>query len=303
MPHRPDRRRLLPLRRTPGRLLLLGLLAALIAPAAWAQDGDHDHEHDHDAAPATQPAATQPAGEQPNLSELSYSMGYQLGAQLRRQGGSQLEPDRVADGVSDALAGTEPGIAPGRMAQYLILYQRGLLEAQGRAIEEQIELAKQAGDESRRAFLEERLRQTRQALSQQAAMIRNGQEGQRFLAENAEKDGVEVTDSGLQYTVESQGQGDAPVAGDTVAVHYRGTLIDGTEFDSSYARGEPATFALKTGPGGVIGGWVEGLQLVQPGGKIKLFVPPGLAYGAQGNGQIPPNATLVFEVELLEVNP
>lgn len=106
-----------------------------------------------------------------------------------------------------------------------------------------------------------------------------------------------VTASGLQYKILSQGSGPHPKATDTVTVHYRGTLLDGREFDSSYSRGEPTSFPLN----GVIPGWTEGLQLIQPGGKIKLIIPPELAYGSQGFGPIQPNATLIFEIELLAI--
>jgi FKBP-type peptidyl-prolyl cis-trans isomerase len=120
-----------------------------------------------------------------------------------------------------------------------------------------------------------------------------------FLAENAEKSGIEITASGLQYKHETVGEGDSPTAASTVTVHYRGTLIDGTEFDSSYSRGEPISFPL----GNVIAGWTEGLQLMKPGGKTTFFIPQNLAYGANPNpnGPIPPLAALVFEVELISV--
>jgi FKBP-type peptidyl-prolyl cis-trans isomerase len=124
-------------------------------------------------------------------------------------------------------------------------------------------------------------------------------EGEAFLAENAGKEGVQVTDSGLQYSVITPSDGATPTAEDSVTVHYRGTLIDGTEFDSSYARGEPATFPLAN----VIPGWTEGLQLMSVGSKYKLFIPQHLGYGERGaGGSIGPFETLIFEVELLEIN-
>ncbi|GAB4175770.1 MAG: FKBP-type peptidyl-prolyl cis-trans isomerase [Wenzhouxiangellaceae bacterium] len=128
---------------------------------------------------------------------------------------------------------------------------------------------------------------------------RNLEEGQAFLAANAQKDGVKVTDSGLQYRVIEEGTGASPSATDRVTVHYRGRLINGVEFDSSYQRGEPATFALNQ----VIPGWTEGLQLMKEGGKYELYIPPELAYGERGApGAIGPNSTLIFEVELLDVH-
>ncbi|SET30215.1 FKBP-type peptidyl-prolyl cis-trans isomerase [Thorsellia anophelis] len=115
----------------------------------------------------------------------------------------------------------------------------------------------------------------------------------------AAESNVVKSDTGLLYLIESEGEGTAPTATDTVSVHYRGMLIDGTEFDSSYSRNEPATFRLDQ----VIPGWTEGLQKIKPGGKIKLVIPPELGYGDQGMATIPANSTLVFEVELLSVNP
>lgn len=122
-----------------------------------------------------------------------------------------------------------------------------------------------------------------------------------FLADNAKAEGVVVTESGLQYTIvtKAEGEGAKPQAEDTVTVHYVGTLVDGTEFDSSIQRGQPATFPLNR----VIPGWTEGLQLMSVGDKFKFVIPADLAYGEQGAGTIPPNSTLVFDVELLEIEP
>lgn len=128
--------------------------------------------------------------------------------------------------------------------------------------------------------------------------VKNQTAGEKFLAENKTRPGVRVTDSGLQYRVVRAGSGAKPTAADTVKVHYRGTLLDGKEFDSSYARNEPATFPLA----GVIPGWTEGVQLMPVGSKYVFWIPSALAYGPNGAGQdIPPNATLKFEVELLEI--
>jgi len=122
--------------------------------------------------------------------------------------------------------------------------------------------------------------------------------GEKFLAENGKREGVKTTASGLQYEIVQAGAGATPKATDKVTVHYKGTLIDGTEFDSSYARGEPVTFPL----GNVIPGWTEGLQLVKAGGKARLYVPSSLAYGERGAGaKIGPNETLIFEVELVAI--
>ncbi len=122
--------------------------------------------------------------------------------------------------------------------------------------------------------------------------------GETFLTENKSKEGVVTTESGLQYIVLKEGTGQKPKATDKVKVHYAGTLIDGKEFDSSYKRGQPTEFTV----GGVIKGWGEALQLMKTGSKYKLFIPPALAYGERGaGGAVPPNATLIFEVELLEI--
>ena len=124
-------------------------------------------------------------------------------------------------------------------------------------------------------------------------------EGEAFLAENAKNDGINVTESGLQYRHETEGTGENPGPTDKVTVHYKGTLLDGTEFDSSYKRGEPISFPLN----GVIPGWTEGLQLMKVGGKTTFYIPQELAYGARPNpgGPIPPYAALIFEVELLGI--
>ena len=124
-------------------------------------------------------------------------------------------------------------------------------------------------------------------------------EGEAFLAENANKDGINVTETGLQYRHDTEGTGNQPGPTDKVTVHYKGTLLDGTEFDSSYKRGEPISFPLN----GVIPGWTEGLQLMKVGGKTTFYIPQDLAYGARPNpgGPIPPYATLIFEVELLGI--
>lgn len=152
------------------------------------------------------------------------------------------------------------------------------------------------GEAVRAAFMQKL--QQKQAAEQQAQAEKNLRESEAFLASNKNKPGVQTTASGLQYQVIRQGNGPKPAATDTVRVHYAGTLLDGTKFDSSYDRGQPAQFALNQ----VIPGWTEGVQLMSVGAKYKFWIPGNLAYGDRGTpGPIGPNQTLVFEVELLEV--
>ncbi len=149
----------------------------------------------------------------------------------------------------------------------------------------------------RDAYMQQRQQQMEAQQAEDA--VRNIEEGQAFLAENRERDEVSETASGLQYRVIEEGEGRTPAETDRVTVHYRGTLIDGTEFDSSYGRGQPATFALNQ----VIPGWTEGVQLMQEGATYEFFIPSELAYGEQGRpGPIGPNSTLIFQVELIEVH-
>jgi FKBP-type peptidyl-prolyl cis-trans isomerase FkpA/FKBP-type peptidyl-prolyl cis-trans isomerase FklB len=147
----------------------------------------------------------------------------------------------------------------------------------------------------RKEYIEKR--QAEQQAEATAAGATNLEAGKKFLAENASKEGVQSTASGLQYQVQTMGTGPKPVATDTVKVHYRGTLLDGTEFDSSYARNEPISFGLNR----VIAGWTEGVQLMPVGSKFTFWIAPELAYGEGGGGPIPPNSTLKFEVELLAI--
>lgn len=160
---------------------------------------------------------------------------------------------------------------------------------------EKTSLTQEQAMEVRQAFMQQ-LQQKRIA-EQKVVADKNKKAGADFLAANKGKSGVKTTASGLQYLVEKEGTGAKPKATDTVKVNYLGTKIDGEKFDSSYDRGQPATFPLN----GVIKGWSEGLQLMPVGSKYKLFVPSDLAYGENGPGSIGPNATLIFEVELLDI--
>lgn len=144
-------------------------------------------------------------------------------------------------------------------------------------------------------FQEQQMAQQQAETEEQAKA--NQAEADAFFAENATKEGVKTTESGLQYKVIEQGEGVSPGQDERVTVHYRGRLLDGTEFDSSYERDQPASFNLNS----VIAGWTEALQLMSQGAKWELYIPANLAYGPGGNGPIPPNAALIFEVELLKV--
>ncbi len=160
-----------------------------------------------------------------------------------------------------------------------------------------LQLTEEEATEIRQAFMAEM--QARQVAMMEAEQAANKAEGEAFLKENADKPGVTVTASGLQYSVLRAGDGPRPTATDTVRVQYVGTLIDGTQFDSSYDRGEPAEFVLDQ----VIPGWTEGVALMPVGSKYKFWIPSGLAYGSRAAGPIGPNSTLIFEVELLAILP
>lgn len=155
-------------------------------------------------------------------------------------------------------------------------------------------------DEARTAIMDlQKVMQEQQQTKMKAVGEKNAKEGEKFLAENKKKEGVKTLASGLQYQVITEGKGKSPKATDKVSVQYKGTLLDGTEFDSSYKRGQPASFPVN----GVIKGWTEALQLMKEGAKWKLFIPASLAYGENGpqGSPIGPNATLIFEVELISI--
>jgi len=195
---------------------------------------------------------------------INYSLGYQIGGDLKRQ---QVEVNRKAllQGIEDAVAGSEPAMSKAAMRSALVALKRKVM-AQQHAI-------------------------------QAAAAKKNLADGEAFLAENAKKDGVVSLPDGLQYRVIEPGKGAQPKADDTVTVHYRGTLIDGTEFDSSYSRKQPASFRADR----VIPGWREALPLMKEGAKWELFIPARLAYGERSTGRIPPNSTLIFKVDLISI--
>lgn len=199
------------------------------------------------------------------MDKVSYALGMGIGTQLLSMGAEKLNIDDFALAIKDIIAG----------------------KAQMTAAEAQ--------KVTQEFFAEqEKIQRAKAEEMGKAAKA----EGEKFLAENAKKDGVQVTASGLQYTVIKEGTGKSPKATDNVKCHYEGLLTNGTIFDSSIKRGEPATFPLN----GVIAGWTEGLQLMKEGGKTRFFIPYNLAYGEAGAaGAIPPYATLIFDVELIEV--
>jgi FKBP-type peptidyl-prolyl cis-trans isomerase FklB len=196
----------------------------------------------------------------------SYSLGYQFGKNLKFQE-VDINLDVYTSGIKDALGGKESQMS-------------------------QEEIRTTISD------LQKRITAERQKeLKEKAA--KNLEESKKFLPENQKKEGVKTLPSGLQYKVLAEGTGKTPKATDNVTVHYRGTLIDGKEYDSSYKMDKPAIFQVN----GVIPGWTEALQLMKEGSKWQLFIPPELAYGERGTGsRIPPNSTLIFEVELISVN-
>lgn len=214
---------------------------------------------------AQQDAAGDAAGVQMSQTEqVSYALGMEIGGQLGNLP-AELSPEALVMGLQDMLAG-QPKIDP------------------------------QQAEQIRTAFFQQLNQQRQQDMAAQAEV--NTKEGEAFLEANKEKENVQVTDSGLQYQVLEDGDGPSPAETDRVTVHYEGTLLDGTVFDSSYDRGQPATFPLN----GVISGWTEGLQLMKEGAKYRFFIPSDLAYGERGSPPaIAPNATLIFDVELLEV--
>ena len=192
---------------------------------------------------------------------ISYIIGRDMATNLRKQG-IEIEADPFMQGLKEVIAGKPSSLSQGEMQQAMTALQQEMGQKQS------------------------------------AQGTNNKQAGEAFLEENKDKEGVKTLPSGLQYQVLQEGNGKSPSKTDTVTTHYHGTLIDGTVFDSSYERGQPATFPVN----GVIAGWTEALQLMKEGAKWRLFIPSELAYGSQGAGEdIGPNTTLIFDVELLSV--
>jgi len=198
--------------------------------------------------------------------KVSYVIGVNVGKGMQQQS-IDIDPDIFAKGLKDAMTGAKTAMTDEEMRQVMTAFQNEMTKKQA-------DKMKVAGE-------------------------KNKKEGEAFLAANKKKEGVKTLSSGLQYRVTKEGTGQTPKLTDTVTANYRGTLIDGTEFDSSYKRGEPAKFPVR----GVIAGWAEALQLMKVGSKWQLFIPPNLAYGERGAGTvIGPNATLIFDIELISIN-
>lgn len=196
---------------------------------------------------------------------VSYVIGMDIGTNLKKQS-IEVNPDLLFKGIKDGLSGSKPAMSEQEIKETIAAFQK---EMQAK----QEEIARKMGEKNKR-------------------------EGEAFLAENKKKEGIITLPSGLQYKVLKKGSGQKPKLTDTVTTHYKGTLIDGTEFDSSYRRNQPVSFPVN----GVIAGWTEALQLMEEGAKWQLFIPPQLAYGEKGAGpRIGPNATLIFEVELISI--
>lgn len=216
------------------------------------------------AKPATKAAAA-PTGAELKT-KASYALGLNISQGLKGQG-VDIDVEEMVKGLRDGFSANAPKMTPEEVQAILTAFSREM--------------------------------QAKQQAGMRAEAEKSQKAGETFLAENAKKEGVKVLPSGLQYKVLKQGAGQKPTSKNVVKTHYRGTLIDGREFDSSYKRGEPAEFPV----GGVIAGWTEALQLMPVGSKYQLFIPAKLAYGEQAppGSIIPPNGTLIFEVELLGI--
>lgn len=196
--------------------------------------------------------------------KASYGIGFSMGSRMKRDG-VELNPQMISKGIIDGFSGANPLLTEAEIQQSLQAFQTDM--------------------------------QAKMAQKQKDSAEKNKKEGEAFLAANKSKDGVKTLPSGLQYKIISEGKGEKPKSTDTVSVNYRGTLIDGTEFDSSYKRNEPVSFPLDK----VIPGWTEGLQQFPVGTKAQLFIPASLAYGENAPPTIGPNATLIFDIELLAI--
>ena len=203
---------------------------------------------------------------------ISYSLGFSMGSRFIRDG-LEINLEIFQEGMKDGFTGSKQVLTEEEMQKTMMALQQKMMAKRQTEHMKEMEERKNLGEA-------------------------NKEKGEKFLEANKAKEGVITLESGLQYKILRKGTGTSPKATDTVKCHYKGTTIDGEEFDSSYKRGEPATFALNR----VIKGWTEGLQLMKEGGKWEFFIPPELAYGEMGSGpHIGPNEVLIFEVELLGI--
>jgi FKBP-type peptidyl-prolyl cis-trans isomerase FkpA len=243
----------------------IAVAALVMAPAAFAQDpGAAAGAAPADAAPAKISPEAEAAGLITPETRTAYAIGMQLGRSIK-DSPFPIDMEKLQQGIQDTLADKAPSLTAMEVQEVLLAFRQQMME------------------------------------SAQTKKMKDGEENlkkaQSFLDENGKKEGWKTTASGLQYKAVTEGTGAAPKETSEVTVHYKGTLIDGTQFDSSYDRGQPATFGLNQ----VISGWTEGLQLMKVGGKYEFAIPPDLGYGLGGPNTIPPNSVLLFEVELMDV--
>jgi len=245
-------------------MLVLGCLFAISVYAA--KEGDKEKA----AAPVVKKDVTVKAEEkkaplfETEMDKVSYAIGAQLAQNFKRQK-IEIKIESLIRGLREATEGKKLALTEVQMKQVMTSFSQRMM--------------------AKRKEL------------QKVDAAKNLAAGKAFLAANGKKEGVKVLPSGLQYKILTKGTGKSPTAEDKVKTHYRGTLLDGTEFDSSYKRNKPAEFAVKA----VIKGWTEALQLMKEGGKWELYIPANLAYGERGNRSIPGNSTLIFQVELIEI--
>lgn len=237
------------------------LVLSALASAMLLITGCSTNNGNQPTSETTSTAVTEKSSE---LEKVGYSLGYMM-AEGNKEGIDDLNLDTFELGFRDGYEGKDAALTQEQMQQILMEYQ----------------------EKKQKEMVEKRQEQA----------VTNLEAGEAFLAENAKKEGVQVTESGLQYKVLTPGTGESPSESDIVTVNYEGKLIDGTVFDSSYERGEPTQFPLNQ----VIPGWTEGLQLMKKGGKYEFYIPAELAYGETGNANIEPNSTLIFTVELLDI--
>lgn len=242
-------------------MVVLGCVAVMSAYAA--QEGAKKDANT--PPPGSEFKNPQAAALKTEMDKVSYIIGTQIARNFKSQE-IEVNLDSLMWGLKDGLAGKEPVFNQDEMQQIYSNFQQQMM------VKLTAKRAKEATE--------------------------NLAKGKAFLEQNKTKEGVKVLPSGLQYKVIKEGTGKTPTADDTVRTHYQGTLLDGTEFDSSYKRNQPAEFAVK----GVIKGWTEALQLMKEGAKWELYIPADLAYGERGKGPaIPPNSVLIFQIELLEI--